>query len=51
MPQMNPMLWLPLFIIFLTTFLMINPLIFFSKNFYSLKTLSSSSLKSINWKW
>nr|UGS80454.1 ATP synthase F0 subunit 8 [Lachesilla sp. LaspMLY] len=51
MPQMNPMMWLFLFLMFIIIFLMVNPLIFFSKNY----NISSSSLKSSfklnTWKW
>nr|YP_011010306.1 ATP synthase F0 subunit 8 [Metrocoris ciliatus]WPW46921.1 ATP synthase F0 subunit 8 [Metrocoris ciliatus] len=51
MPQMAPLSWLTLMIIFLMTMLMINTLMYFNKN-YITKTGSKNNLKtSINWKW
>nr|QQV73464.1 ATP synthase F0 subunit 8 [Anthomyza sp. DY-2021] len=53
MPQMAPISWLTLFIVFLLTFMMFNIL-----NYYSFipSTPKSSSIKnfnmnSMNWKW
>nr|UGS80402.1 ATP synthase F0 subunit 8 [Lachesilla punctata] len=51
MPQMNPMLWLFLFIIFIITLLMVNPMIFFSKNFSSSTSSSLLPTSSLTWKW
>nr|YP_009443890.1 ATP synthase F0 subunit 8 [Lachesilla anna]ATU07111.1 ATP synthase F0 subunit 8 [Lachesilla anna] len=51
MPQMNPLLWLFLFITFILTFLTINPLIYFTKKFTFSPKMSSTSLKTFNWKW
>nr|UGS80337.1 ATP synthase F0 subunit 8 [Hemicaecilius smithersi] len=51
MPQMNPLLWLFLFIIFLIIFLSTNPLIYFSKKFSFNKTMPFTSSKMLNWKW
>nr|UGS80389.1 ATP synthase F0 subunit 8 [Lachesilla picticeps] len=51
MPQMNPILWLFLFIIFTLTFLLVNPLIFFSKNFSSKYNFLNTSFNPLTWKW
>nr|UGS80324.1 ATP synthase F0 subunit 8 [Hemicaecilius mockfordi] len=51
MPQMNPMLWLFLFIIFLIIFLSVNPLIYFSKKFSFNKSVPAIYSKMLNWKW
>nr|UGS80428.1 ATP synthase F0 subunit 8 [Lachesilla sp. Lasp7Q] len=51
MPQMNPILWLFLFITFTVTFLLVNPLIFFSKNFSSKVSSLNASLTTLTWKW
>nr|UGS80415.1 ATP synthase F0 subunit 8 [Lachesilla rufa] len=51
MPQMNPILWLFLFITFSITFLLVNPLIFFSKNFSSKSSSLNTTFNPLNWKW
>nr|UGS80467.1 ATP synthase F0 subunit 8 [Lachesilla texcocana] len=51
MPQMNPILWLFLFITFTITFLLVNPLIFFSKNFSSNSSSLNTTFTPLNWKW
>nr|YP_010035469.1 ATP synthase F0 subunit 8 [Ludioschema sulcicolle]QQQ88061.1 ATP synthase F0 subunit 8 [Ludioschema sulcicolle] len=51
MPQMAPLSWINLFILFIITYMILNSLNYFSFT-YNNKT-SSTSLKSkkINWKW
>nr|UGS80376.1 ATP synthase F0 subunit 8 [Lachesilla pedicularia] len=51
MPQMSPIMWLTLFLIFSLTFILINPMIFFTKNFHLTSSITKSSLKIFNWKW
>nr|ARI44176.1 ATP synthase F0 subunit 8 [Celyphus obtectus] len=53
MPQMAPIGWLSLFIIFSLTFILFNMM-----NYYSIlpsspksKKIDSMSIKSLNWKW
>nr|ALO76728.1 ATP synthase F0 subunit 8 [Agyrtodes labralis] len=52
MPQMAPMNWLMLFIMFTFIFLIFNSMNYFSFN-YKIKTLIStkSSMKPTFWKW
>nr|YP_010294900.1 ATP synthase F0 subunit 8 [Oiceoptoma thoracicum]UMO90838.1 ATP synthase F0 subunit 8 [Oiceoptoma thoracicum] len=51
MPQMAPMNWLILFIMFIIIFLMFNSMNYFSFK-YPTKSISTSKTTSkINWKW
>nr|AXS64924.1 ATP synthase F0 subunit 8 [Elateroidea sp. 7 KM-2017] len=51
MPQMAPLSWINLFILFVMTFMIINTLNYFSF-MYDNKTLKTTpKMKSINWKW
>nr|AML25630.1 ATP synthase F0 subunit 8 [Staphylinidae sp. BMNH 1274679] len=51
MPQMAPMNWLSLFIMFTITFLIFNSMNFFSF-FYNYKLSKfNKTTKLINWKW
>nr|UGS80311.1 ATP synthase F0 subunit 8 [Graphocaecilius interpretatus] len=53
MPQMSPIWWLPLFIMFIFILLMTNSLNYFYKN-YKISYLSSKTnlnKKFIAWKW
>nr|QZH43598.1 ATP synthase F0 subunit 8 [Coboldia fuscipes] len=53
MPQMAPISWLILFIIFTLTFMMFNIMNYFTF-FYKPSTLSSSkkiNFQQMNWKW
>nr|QDI93884.1 ATP synthase F0 subunit 8 [Pseudophylus stundjuki]QDI94092.1 ATP synthase F0 subunit 8 [Pseudophylus stundjuki] len=53
MPQMSPMWWLPLFLMFLTVYLFFMASMY-SYNVYSNKNNSSpkhSNIKKNNWKW
>nr|YP_009511978.1 ATP synthase F0 subunit 8 [Aristeus virilis]AXI97906.1 ATP synthase F0 subunit 8 [Aristeus virilis] len=52
MPQMAPLLWLNLFIMFSTTFLMFLALNYFIKVPSKIETPKPSHLKTeMNWKW
>nr|YP_010035482.1 ATP synthase F0 subunit 8 [Melanotus cribricollis]QQQ88074.1 ATP synthase F0 subunit 8 [Melanotus cribricollis] len=51
MPQMAPLSWINLFIIFIMTFMILNSLNYFSF-IYNNKTIKkTSTIKTINWKW
>nr|ARH54328.1 ATP synthase F0 subunit 8 [Cymbiodyta marginella] len=51
MPQMAPLNWLFLFILFVMIFIMFNSMNYFSFK-YSVKTYKPTQKKSlINWKW
>nr|AUJ22870.1 ATP synthase F0 subunit 8 [Apocephalus antennatus] len=53
MPQMAPISWLILFIIFSTTFILFNIMNYFMSLNTSPESLKqkSNSFKSMNWKW
>nr|WJW73791.1 ATP synthase F0 subunit 8 [Pseudomicrodon sp.] len=53
MPQMAPMNWLSLFVIFLLTFIMFNILNYFHYFPTNLQStnLSNMKFKTMNWKW
>nr|YP_008080947.1 ATP synthase F0 subunit 8 [Psococerastis albimaculata]AFY16887.1 ATP synthase F0 subunit 8 [Psococerastis albimaculata] len=53
MPQMNPMWWFSLFIMFVTILLSSNSLnYFYSKNALDINSFKKSNIKNnINWKW
>nr|QDI94079.1 ATP synthase F0 subunit 8 [Leucophoroptera quadrimaculata] len=53
MPQMSPMWWSTLFIMFITTYMLVMVLMYFF-NMYKLKTYKKKLNKkhnNINWKW
>nr|ALO76838.1 ATP synthase F0 subunit 8 [Adoretus sp. ADO01] len=51
MPQMAPLNWLVLFIMFCSTFLVFNTLNYFSFNYPVKIKTHMPSTKKINWKW
>nr|UGS80246.1 ATP synthase F0 subunit 8 [Eolachesilla chilensis] len=52
MPQMNPIWWLSLFIMFISVLLLVNSLNYFiSPVSPNSSTSTSSSLNLKNWKW
>nr|YP_010838218.1 ATP synthase F0 subunit 8 [Sternocampsus coriaceus]WGF20845.1 ATP synthase F0 subunit 8 [Sternocampsus coriaceus] len=51
MPQMAPLSWLNLFIMFIIIFLMLNTLNYFSFNYYPKTSKTTPKLLSTNWKW
>nr|YP_011015278.1 ATP synthase F0 subunit 8 [Athousius wudanganus]UBS91000.1 ATP synthase F0 subunit 8 [Athousius wudanganus] len=51
MPQMAPLSWLNLFISFITIFLMMNALNYFSFKYESDLKKKSPKLIKTNWKW
>nr|YP_009250587.1 ATP synthase F0 subunit 8 [Heterotermes cf. paradoxus AUS121]AMX22916.1 ATP synthase F0 subunit 8 [Heterotermes cf. paradoxus AUS121] len=52
MPQMMPMEWMMLYIMFLTTFLMFNIMNYFTQFPNSTtSTKSNISVNKMNWKW
>nr|ARH55109.1 ATP synthase F0 subunit 8 [Niptus hololeucus] len=50
MPQMAPLSWSILYLLFLMIFLMINMINYYNKN-YMLKNKNFKKNKFINWKW
>nr|YP_010133579.1 ATP synthase F0 subunit 8 [Chorthippus parallelus parallelus]YP_010133592.1 ATP synthase F0 subunit 8 [Chorthippus parallelus erythropus]QWM92865.1 ATP synthase F0 subunit 8 [Chorthippus parallelus parallelus]QWM92882.1 ATP synthase F0 subunit 8 [Chorthippus parallelus erythropus]QWM92895.1 ATP synthase F0 subunit 8 [Chorthippus parallelus erythropus]QWM92908.1 ATP synthase F0 subunit 8 [Chorthippus parallelus erythropus] len=53
MPQMSPLMWFSLFILFSVVMIMFNQLNFFSYKPYIIKSTKKSTMKSKNqaWKW
>nr|WCQ78432.1 ATP synthase F0 subunit 8 [Agriotes sp. GTI-28] len=51
MPQMAPLSWLNLFIMFVMTFLVLNSLNYFSFMYKNSQSKSMPKMTSINWKW
>nr|YP_011010631.1 ATP synthase F0 subunit 8 [Halobates bryani]WPW47311.1 ATP synthase F0 subunit 8 [Halobates bryani] len=51
MPQMAPMSWLSLMIMFIIMIIVINSMSYFNKN-YQIKTNSKDKkMNQLNWKW
>nr|YP_010263938.1 ATP synthase F0 subunit 8 [Halobates peronis]UIG88244.1 ATP synthase F0 subunit 8 [Halobates peronis] len=51
MPQMAPLSWLSLMIMFILMMIMINSLTYFNKNYNIQKKTKEMKIKKINWKW
>nr|UCU06757.1 ATP synthase F0 subunit 8 [Campsosternus auratus] len=51
MPQMAPLSWINLFMLFITIFMIMNTLNYFSFQYENKSVKSSPKLDSINWKW
>nr|YP_011010696.1 ATP synthase F0 subunit 8 [Metrocoris communis]WPW47376.1 ATP synthase F0 subunit 8 [Metrocoris communis] len=51
MPQMAPMSWLSLMIMFILAIMMVNILMYFNKNYMTKSENNMKSIKKMNWKW
>nr|WPW47389.1 ATP synthase F0 subunit 8 [Asclepios apicalis] len=51
MPQMAPLSWLSLMIMFIMMIISINSLMYFNKKYLAKKNIMSKSEKNMNWKW
>nr|UPL65157.1 ATP synthase F0 subunit 8 [Oedaleus abruptus] len=51
MPQMSPMMWFSLFIMFSMTLILFNQLNFFSYKPTKTTKMTSKSKNNINWMW
>nr|YP_009024044.1 ATP synthase F0 subunit 8 [Pacris xizangensis]ADZ56251.1 ATP synthase F0 subunit 8 [Pacris xizangensis] len=53
MPQMSPLMWFSLFILFSITLILFNQMNFFSFKPSTIKNVKKSMIKSknMNWKW
>nr|AYM85015.1 ATP synthase F0 subunit 8 [Petamella prosternalis] len=53
MPQMSPLMWFSLFIMFSTVLIMFNQMNFFSFKMNPIKSVEKSAIKmkNLNWKW
>nr|YP_010310377.1 ATP synthase F0 subunit 8 [Camptopus lateralis]UMY75912.1 ATP synthase F0 subunit 8 [Camptopus lateralis] len=52
MPQMSPLWWEILFILFILSFIMMNTIIYYNKNIKLIKTDNNKLVnKELKWKW
>nr|YP_010268852.1 ATP synthase F0 subunit 8 [Halovelia novoguinensis]UIG88257.1 ATP synthase F0 subunit 8 [Halovelia novoguinensis] len=51
MPQMAPMSWLTLMLLFMTTMIIINTMMYFNKDYKNKNMEKNIMKKNFNWKW
>nr|YP_009727908.1 ATP synthase F0 subunit 8 [Notonecta montandoni]QHZ87283.1 ATP synthase F0 subunit 8 [Notonecta montandoni] len=52
MPQMSPMWWTTLFMLFLLSFLLVMMIMYFNKEYKPLSMeITKKEMKMLNWKW
>nr|YP_011010163.1 ATP synthase F0 subunit 8 [Hermatobates djiboutensis]WPW46687.1 ATP synthase F0 subunit 8 [Hermatobates djiboutensis] len=51
MPQMSPMWWSTLFMLFIASLMLMNSMIYFNKKFSIKKSSKSTKKNSMNWQW
>nr|YP_011010254.1 ATP synthase F0 subunit 8 [Esakia hungerfordi]WPW46856.1 ATP synthase F0 subunit 8 [Esakia hungerfordi] len=51
MPQMAPLSWLMLMIMFIITIMIINSMMYFNKNYTNNASKMKSHKNLMNWKW
>nr|QPA36038.1 ATP synthase F0 subunit 8 [Camarochiloides weiweii] len=51
MPQMAPLWWSTLYLIIISTFIMIKMMMYFNTNYKVYSKKSKKETKSINWMW
>nr|YP_010219082.1 ATP synthase F0 subunit 8 [Metrocoris esakii]UBY46235.1 ATP synthase F0 subunit 8 [Metrocoris esakii] len=51
MPQMAPLSWLSLMIMFIMTIIVINTLMYFNKNYMTKMESKEKDYNKMNWKW
>nr|YP_010268792.1 ATP synthase F0 subunit 8 [Halobates proavus]UIG88094.1 ATP synthase F0 subunit 8 [Halobates proavus]UIG88100.1 ATP synthase F0 subunit 8 [Halobates proavus] len=51
MPQMAPLSWLTLMIMFIIMIIIINSMTYFNKNYMIEKKLENKKMNQLNWKW
>nr|ARH55172.1 ATP synthase F0 subunit 8 [Sericus brunneus] len=51
MPQMAPLSWMNLFMMFILTFMILNTLNYFSFVYNNKSFKKTPKIKNINWKW
>nr|AXS65733.1 ATP synthase F0 subunit 8 [Staphylinoidea sp. 8 KM-2017] len=51
MPQMAPLNWLSLFIMFIIIYIMFNFLNYYSFSYFTSKNFFTKKINKINWKW
>nr|YP_011010137.1 ATP synthase F0 subunit 8 [Halobates sericeus]WPW46661.1 ATP synthase F0 subunit 8 [Halobates sericeus] len=51
MPQMAPLSWLSLMIMFIMMIIVVNSMTYFNKNYKIESTKSKMKMNMLNWKW
>nr|YP_010268804.1 ATP synthase F0 subunit 8 [Halobates maculatus]UIG88119.1 ATP synthase F0 subunit 8 [Halobates maculatus]UIG88126.1 ATP synthase F0 subunit 8 [Halobates maculatus] len=51
MPQMAPLSWLTLMIMFIIMIIVINSMTYFNKNYKIKKEMENKKMNQLNWKW
>nr|QXP99389.1 ATP synthase F0 subunit 8 [Eoscarta assimilis] len=51
MPQMAPMSWMILFLMFINSYLIMNMMIYFFYKFKNMNLNKNNSINQMNWKW
>nr|YP_011010592.1 ATP synthase F0 subunit 8 [Halobates alluaudi]WPW47246.1 ATP synthase F0 subunit 8 [Halobates alluaudi]WPW47285.1 ATP synthase F0 subunit 8 [Halobates alluaudi] len=51
MPQMAPLSWLSLMIMFIMMIIVINSMSYFNKNYMIKKNKKNMNMNQLNWKW
>nr|YP_011010397.1 ATP synthase F0 subunit 8 [Metrocoris inthanon]WPW47012.1 ATP synthase F0 subunit 8 [Metrocoris inthanon] len=51
MPQMAPLSWLTLMMMFIMTMMVMNTLMYFNKNYITKTEKMNKIMKTMNWKW
>nr|YP_011010670.1 ATP synthase F0 subunit 8 [Halobates zephyrus]WPW47350.1 ATP synthase F0 subunit 8 [Halobates zephyrus] len=51
MPQMAPLSWLSLMIMFIMMIIVINSMTYFNKNYKIEEKTNNKKMNQINWKW
>nr|YP_011010189.1 ATP synthase F0 subunit 8 [Halobates micans]WPW46713.1 ATP synthase F0 subunit 8 [Halobates micans]WPW46778.1 ATP synthase F0 subunit 8 [Halobates micans]WPW46804.1 ATP synthase F0 subunit 8 [Halobates micans] len=51
MPQMAPLSWLTLMIMFIIMIIIINSMTYFNKNYKIEESMENKKMNQLNWKW
>nr|YP_011010215.1 ATP synthase F0 subunit 8 [Halobates hawaiiensis]WPW46791.1 ATP synthase F0 subunit 8 [Halobates hawaiiensis] len=51
MPQMAPLSWLTLMIMFIIMIIIINSMTYFNKNYKIKNKMENKKMNQLNWKW
>nr|YP_011010475.1 ATP synthase F0 subunit 8 [Halobates flaviventris]WPW47103.1 ATP synthase F0 subunit 8 [Halobates flaviventris] len=51
MPQMAPLSWLTLMIMFIIMIIIINSMTYFNKNYMIKNKMENKKMNQLNWKW
>nr|AZZ73284.1 ATP synthase F0 subunit 8 [Gigantometra gigas]AZZ73297.1 ATP synthase F0 subunit 8 [Gigantometra gigas] len=51
MPQMSPLAWMWLMIMFILSIILVNSMMYFNKKYLNKMTMMGKKENKINWKW